>query len=108
MLQIYPRTFLGEESMYDKSWWKWLVRVWEALVYNPILDLGFWGPPLTVAALLAYLSRPWYWHRLRAWLAIRRLASRGRGGGSGVLGGLWRLGWPPPRSKARLDRDLDV
>ncbi|GAB4814626.1 hypothetical protein N2152v2_001672 [Parachlorella kessleri] len=107
-LQIYPRTFLGEESMYDKSWWRWLVRIWEALVYNPILDLGFWGPPLTIAALLAYLSRRWYWHRLRAWLASRLLASRGRGGGGGVLGGLWRLGWPPPRSKARLDRDLDV
>lgn len=33
--QIYPRTFLGDQSMYDKSGWQLLVRGWEAAVYNP-------------------------------------------------------------------------
>ncbi|EFN50520.1 hypothetical protein CHLNCDRAFT_139218, partial [Chlorella variabilis] len=34
-LQVYPRTFLGEASMYERSWWQLLVRVWEAIVFNP-------------------------------------------------------------------------
>jgi hypothetical protein len=37
-LKVYPRTFLGEASMYDKAWWQLLVRAWEAVVYNP----GVW------------------------------------------------------------------
>lgn len=32
--QVYPRTFLGEASMYDQHWWQLLVRGWEAAVYN--------------------------------------------------------------------------
>ena len=33
--QVYPRTFLGESSMYDKDWWLLLVKAWEAVVFNP-------------------------------------------------------------------------
>ena len=25
--------------MYDTTWWSWLVTVWEAVVYNKVLDL---------------------------------------------------------------------
>ena len=25
--------------MYDTAWWGWLVRVWEVVVYNQLLDL---------------------------------------------------------------------
>lgn len=50
-LQVYPRTFLGEASMYEKGWWQLLVRGWEAVVYNPGapgaggVQLGWAGPP---------------------------------------------------------------
>ncbi len=33
--QIYPRTFIGDQSMYDKAGWQLLVKGWEAAVYNP-------------------------------------------------------------------------
>ncbi len=98
---MYPKTFLGEVSVYDSAWWKWLVWVWEAAVYNPLLDLEAWGLPLAVAAVLAYLCRRWYMHRLRAWWLARRGAAAARGG-------VWRLARTPPRTKAGLDRDLDV
>ncbi len=43
--------------MYETAWWRWLVAVWEALVYNPVVDLGAcyqarWSPSPTQAALL--------------------------------------------------------
>lgn len=33
--QVYPRTFIGDTSMYERSWWQLLVGGWEAVVYNP-------------------------------------------------------------------------
>ena len=38
--QVYPKLFLIGGSMYDTAWWRWLVAIWEALVYNPLIDLG--------------------------------------------------------------------
>ena len=38
--QVYPKLFLNGGSMYDTAWWRWLVAIWEALVYNPLIDLG--------------------------------------------------------------------
>jgi hypothetical protein len=35
LLQIYPRTFIGEASMYEKGWWQMLVQGWEVMVFNP-------------------------------------------------------------------------
>lgn len=32
--QVYPRTFLGDTSMYDKGWWQLLVKAWEVVVFN--------------------------------------------------------------------------
>ncbi len=37
---MYPKLFLSGGSMYETAWWRWLVAVWEALVYNPVVDLG--------------------------------------------------------------------
>jgi hypothetical protein len=54
---VYPKLFLNGGSMYETAWWRWLVAVWEALVYNPVVDLGAcyqarWSPSPTQAALL--------------------------------------------------------
>lgn len=38
-MQIYPKMFLSGGSMYDADWWQVLVRCWETLVYNPVMDL---------------------------------------------------------------------
>lgn len=38
--QVYPKLFLNGGSMYDTTWWRWLAAIWEALVYNPLIDLG--------------------------------------------------------------------
>ena len=37
--QVYPKMFLRGGTMYDTAWWGWLVRVWEVVVYNQLLDL---------------------------------------------------------------------
>ncbi len=38
--QVYPKLFMNGSSMYETTWWGWLVTVWEAIVYNPLIDLG--------------------------------------------------------------------
>lgn len=38
--QVYPKLFVNGSSMYETAWWGWLVTVWEAIVYNPLIDLG--------------------------------------------------------------------
>ena len=37
--QVYPKMFLRGGTMYDTAWWGWLVKVWEVVVYNQLLDL---------------------------------------------------------------------
>lgn len=89
-LQVYPRTFLGSEAtMFDRPWWRWLVRAWEAIVYNPILDLERAGLPLAVVAAAALLTRRWWQPALR-----RRLQR-------------WRIGGRAAK-RAVNERDLDV
>lgn len=38
-MQVYPKMFLRGGTMYDTTWWAWLVTVWEVVVYNSVLDL---------------------------------------------------------------------
>ena len=74
-LQVYPRTFLASEAtMFDSPWWRWLVGAWEAVVWNPVLDLERAGLPLAVAGAAATLTRRWWQPALR-----RRLMRRQRG-----------------------------
>ena len=54
-LQVYPKLYLNGGSMYEAHWWIILVRVWEILVYNPVLDLEKWWQILTPVALVAYV-----------------------------------------------------
>ena len=37
--QVYPKLFMSGGSMYETVWWGRLVRIWEVLVYNPLMDL---------------------------------------------------------------------
>lgn len=37
--QVYPKMFLSGGSMYETAWWGALVKVWEVIVYNPVMDL---------------------------------------------------------------------
>ncbi|KAI3428317.1 hypothetical protein D9Q98_006697 [Chlorella vulgaris] len=92
-LQVYPRTFMGEASMYDKGWWLLLVRVWEAVVFNPLMDLERVGLPLAVVAALGTLTRRWWRPRLAACWRRRKL----RGSTA-----------HKQRAATGLDRDLDV
>ena len=39
LMQVYPKLFLRGGTMYDTTWWAWLVTVWEVVVYNSLLDL---------------------------------------------------------------------
>lgn len=103
-LQVYPNTFLGEGSMYESRWWKYLVWAWEAAVYNPLLDLEAWGLPLAALALVAYLGRRWYLPAARGWAARQQLGGRLR---------LWwgqrvRGGGRAAHVKTAEDRDLNV
>lgn len=38
-VQVYPKLFLSGGSMYETGWWSGLVKVWEVIVYNPVMDL---------------------------------------------------------------------
>jgi len=86
-LQIYPKSFLGSgSSMFETSGWQGLVKVWEVVVDNPIVDLESFGLPVGCVAILGFMTR-------RKWA--------------------WRLGCcslrkGPKRSKTHKDRDLDV
>lgn len=55
-MQVYPKLYLNGTSMYEASWWVVLVRVWEAVVYNPVLDLEKWWQILTPIGFISYLS----------------------------------------------------
>jgi hypothetical protein len=86
-LQVWPKMWVGSAGgMYEAGWWVALVSAWEAVVYNPLLDLGGWGVPLVGAAAAAAATR-------RRWApAAARFCGRRRG----------------RRPKASAQRDLDV
>ena len=56
VLQVYPKLYLNGGSMYEAHWWVILVRVWEIIVYNPVLDLEKWWQILTPVALVAFIA----------------------------------------------------
>jgi len=60
-LQIYPKLFLsGSTSMFDSEWWQVLVRCWETVVYNPLVDLQHtWQLLLLFLALVVACWRVW-------------------------------------------------
>ena len=87
-MQVYPKTFLGEATMYERGWWKALAAGWEAVVYNPLLDMERGGIPLLLLAALALATRRVWRRRLQAWR--RRRLKRGSGvAGCGAQGCCW-------------------
>jgi hypothetical protein len=63
--------------MYDKPWWGALVRGWEAVVYNPVLDLERWGVPLAAGAFVVLAGRRLWRPALLGWWARRRRLAPG-------------------------------
>uniref|UniRef100_A0A1D1ZEI7 Guanylate-binding protein 4 n=1 Tax=Anthurium amnicola TaxID=1678845 RepID=A0A1D1ZEI7_9ARAE len=56
-LETYTRMFWSAESLYYNPAWHFIVSTWEAIVYNPILDLDRWAIPLGVVLIIVLL----YW-----------------------------------------------
>jgi hypothetical protein len=75
MVQVYPKITVGVANMYDSSWWQRLVRVWELLIYNPVMDLeAAWLPLLLVAAAGTCGYR--WWRRRRRLSRLKRAGER--------------------------------
>ncbi|KAK8693937.1 hypothetical protein V6N13_071504 [Hibiscus sabdariffa] len=56
-LETYTRIFWSSESLYYNPVWHYIVSTWEAIVYNPILDLDRWAIPIGCMLALSIL----YW-----------------------------------------------
>ena len=57
-LQIYPRTFIGSSSsMFDTKGWQLVVKIWEAIVDNPVIDIQRFGIPFMGIVLVVYSCR---------------------------------------------------
>ena len=67
LLEVAPKFYftagLNGEGMFESAWWGTASRVWEAAVYNPVLDMDVAGP-IFVVALVAFA----------AWVRLRRFA----------------------------------
>jgi hypothetical protein len=67
LLEVAPKfyftTALNGEGMFESTWWSTASRVWEAAVYNPVLDMDVAGP-IFFFALVA----------VAAWVRVRRFA----------------------------------
>ena len=67
LLEVAPKfyftTALNGEGMFESHWWSTASRVWEAAVYNPVLDMDVAGP-IFFFALVA----------VAAWVKVRRFA----------------------------------
>ena len=59
LLEVAPKFYftagLNGEGMFESAWWGTASRVWEAAVYNPVLDMDVAGPILAVA-LVAFAA----------------------------------------------------
>ena len=53
LLEVAPKfyftTALSGEGMFESRWWSTASKVWEAAVYNPVLDMDVAGPALAFA-----------------------------------------------------------
>lgn len=70
-MQLYPKLTVGMGSMYDSVWWARLVAVWEAIIFNQILDLEAAWPVvllLGAAAMCGYR----YWRRRSELARLKR------------------------------------
>ncbi|KAK9908714.1 hypothetical protein WJX75_001863 [Coccomyxa subellipsoidea] len=64
-LQVYPKMFLSGGSMYETLWWGALVKVWEVIVYNSVMDLQQCWQILLPIGVLGFLGYKWYWRYYR-------------------------------------------
>ncbi|CAI5494657.1 unnamed protein product [Closterium sp. Naga37s-1] len=51
-LETYTRIFWSFDSLYLNPAWRTFVNVWEAVVYNPFIDLDLWSVPLLWVLLI--------------------------------------------------------
>ncbi|GJP43245.1 hypothetical protein CLOM_g2731 [Closterium sp. NIES-68] len=51
-LETYTRIFWSFDSLYLNPAWRSFVNVWEAVVYNPFIDLDLWSVPLLWVGLI--------------------------------------------------------
>ncbi|CAI5471277.1 unnamed protein product, partial [Closterium sp. Yama58-4] len=51
-LETYTRIFWSFDSLYLNPAWRTFVNVWEAVVYNPFIDLDLWSVPLLWVGLI--------------------------------------------------------
>lgn len=75
-MQLYPKLTVGMGSMYESAWWARLVAVWEALIFNRVLDLEAAWPFLLVAAVAGMCG----YRYLRRRMALARLKRGPRDG----------------------------
>ncbi|CAI5525714.1 unnamed protein product [Closterium sp. Naga37s-1] len=51
-LETYTRIFWSFDSLYLNPAWRTFVNIWEAVVYNPFIDLDLWSVPLLWVLLI--------------------------------------------------------
>ena len=71
-MQVYPKLYLSGGSMYDAVWWSVLVKAWEAMVYNRVLDLEQWWQILLPASVVGFIGWKIWSRWLRSWWQRRR------------------------------------
>ncbi|KAL2635536.1 hypothetical protein R1flu_007015 [Riccia fluitans] len=54
-LESYMHLFWSAESLYYNPTWQLVIGVWEAIVYNPVLDLDRWAVPLAWVSVAAFI-----------------------------------------------------
>ncbi|KAL3683680.1 hypothetical protein R1sor_001702 [Riccia sorocarpa] len=55
LLEVYMHLFWSAESLHYNPTWQLVVGVWEAVVYNPVLDLDRWAVPLAWLSVAAFI-----------------------------------------------------
>eukprot|EP00850_Spirogloea_muscicola_P005528 SM000025S08423 [mRNA] locus=s25:657110:662613:- [translate_table: standard] len=65
-LETYMRMFSSAEGLKNNDTWRTVIAVWEAVVFNPLLDLDRWAVPLAWLLLLSLvLCRYQRWQKQR-------------------------------------------
>lgn len=76
-LQIWPRTFVGSgSSFFETDGWQSAVKLWEAAINNPILNVEAYGMPFGILILLLFLTRKKWWPKLGGRLCSHSLFRR--------------------------------
>eukprot|EP00897_Mesotaenium_endlicherianum_P008252 jgi/Mesen1/7455/ME000389S06798 len=89
-LETYTRIFWSFEGLYYNAVWRAFIAVWEAVVFNPLLDMDKWSIPLAWCALVSLVLCRCYRVRRRPLLPVTSPTRTSSGGGGAFSFG--RLG----------------